>query len=44
MPNVYKPMCFHRNIIGNKDARFLDCDYLLVQRSVKLTLGCYIID
>ena len=44
MPNAYKPMCFDRNIIGNKDAKFLDCDYLLVQRSVKLTLGCYIID
>ena len=31
-------MCFHRNINGNRDVKFLECDYLLVQRCVKLTL------
>ena len=31
-------MCFDRNINGNRDVRFLECDYLLVQRCVKLTL------
>ena len=32
-------MCFDRNINGNRDVKFLECDYLLVQRCVKLTLG-----
>ena len=32
--NAYKPMCFDRNINKNRD----ECDYLLVQRCVKLTL------
>ena len=31
-------MCFDRNINGNRDVKFLGCDYLLVQRCVKLTL------
>ena len=31
-------MCFDRNVNGNKDDKFLECDYLLVQRCVKLTL------
>jgi hypothetical protein len=31
-------MCFDRNINGNRDDKFLECDYLLVQRCVKLTL------
>ena len=31
-------MCFDRNINGNRDVIFLECDYLLVQRCVKLTL------
>ena len=31
-------MCFDRNINENKDVKFLECDYLLVQRCVKLTL------
>ena len=31
-------MCFDRNINGNRDVKFLECDYLLVQRCVKLTL------
>ena len=30
-------MCFKRNINENRDVKFLDCDYLLVQRFVKLT-------
>ena len=36
-------MCFHRNINGNRDVKFLECDYLLAQRCVKLTLkiSCY---
>jgi len=36
--NAYKPMYFGRNINGNRDVKFLECDYLLVQRCVKLTL------
>ena len=36
--NAYKLMCFDRNINGNRDVKFLECDYLLVQRCVKLTL------
>ena len=31
-------MCFDRNINGNRNVEFLECHYLLVQRSVKLTL------
>ena len=38
LPNAYKLMCFDRNIKGNRDVKFLECDYLLVQRCVKLTL------
>ena len=38
LPNAYKLMCFDRNINGNRDVEFLECDYLLVQRYVKLTL------
>ena len=30
-------MCFDRNINGNRDVKFLECDYLLVQRCMKLT-------
>ena len=30
-------MCFDRNINGNRDVKFLECDYLLMQRCVKLT-------
>ena len=37
-------MCFDRNINGNRDVKFLECDYLLVQRSVKLTLTMQNID
>ena len=38
LPNAYKLMCFDRKING-RDVKFLECDYLLVQRCVKLTLG-----
>ena len=31
-------MCFDRNVNGNRDVKFLECDYLLVQQCVKLTL------
>ena len=32
-------MCFDKNINENRDVKFLECDYLLVQRCVKLTLA-----
>ena len=38
LPNAYKLMCFDRNINGNRDVKFLECAYLLVQQCVKLTL------
>ena len=38
LPNAYKLMCFDRNINWNRDVKFLECDYFLVQRCVKLTL------
>ena len=31
-------MCFDKNINGNRDVKSLECDYLSVQRWVKLTL------
>jgi hypothetical protein len=37
--NAYKLMCFDRNINENRDVKFLECDYLLVQWCVKLTLA-----
>ena len=37
--NAYTQMCFERNINGNRDVNFLECDCLLVQRCVKLTLA-----
>ena len=33
--NWYKLIRFDRNIHGNRDFKFLECDYLLVQRYVK---------
>ena len=41
LPNAYTLMCLDRNINGNRDVKFLGCDYLLVQRCVKLTLRAY---
>ena len=38
LPNAYKVMCFDRNINGNRDIKILECDYLSVQWSMKLTL------
>ena len=38
LPNAYKLVCFDRNINGNRDVEFLEWDYLLLQRCVKLTL------
>ena len=32
-------MFFDKNINGNRDVKFLECDYLLVQRCMKLTLS-----
>jgi len=43
LPNAYKLMCFDRNINGNRDVKFLECDYLLVQRCVKPTLAWMIL-
>ena len=34
-------MCFNKNINGNRDVKFLECDFLLVQWCVKRTLGAY---
>ena len=31
-------MCFERNVNGNRDVKILECNYLLVQRGVKLAL------
>jgi hypothetical protein len=31
-------MCFDRNINGNRNVKFLGCDYLLVKRCMKITL------
>ena len=42
LPSEYKLICFDRNINGNRDVKFLDCDYLLVQRCVKLTLEIFL--
>ena len=39
LPNTYKLMCFDININGNRDVKFLECDYLLVQWCMKLTLA-----
>ena len=30
-------MCFNRNINGNRDVKFLEYDYLLLQQCIKLT-------
>jgi hypothetical protein len=43
LPKAYKIMCFDKNINGNRDVKFLECDYLLVQQCVKLTLLCLIL-
>ena len=36
MPNAYKLMCLIE--VSIEDVKFLECDYLLVQRCVKITL------
>ena len=38
LPNAYKLTCFDRNVNGNRHVKFLECDYLLVQWCVKLTV------
>ena len=38
LPNAFKVMCFDRSINGYRDVKFLECDYLLVQRCVNFTL------
>ena len=42
LPNAYKLMCFDRNINENRDVKLLGCDYLLVERCVKLTLAIFV--
>ena len=41
LPNACKLMCFNRNINRNRAVKVLECDYLLVQCWVKLTLRAY---
>ena len=36
MPNAYKLMCLIE--VSIEDVKFLECDYLLVQRCAKITL------
>jgi hypothetical protein len=38
LPNAYKLMCFDGNINENRNVRSLECDYLLVQWCMELTL------
>ena len=38
MAPFYSLLGFDRNIYGNRDVKILECDYLSVQRCVKLTL------
>ena len=38
---LIKLMCFDRKINGNRDVKFLECDYLLLQRCMKLTLSVF---
>ena len=37
LPNAYKLMCFNKNVNGNRDVKFLECDYLLVHFNIQLT-------
>ena len=41
--DTYKLMCFDKNINGNSDVEFLECDYFLVQWCVKLILALHAI-
>ena len=38
LSDAYKLTGFDRNISGNRNVKFLECNYLLVQQCVKLTL------
>ena len=38
LPNAYKLMCFDRNINGNRDVKFLECDKWSLHWSKNLTL------
>ena len=42
LSNACKLMCFGRKINGNRNVKFLECDYLLVQRCVKLSLVVFL--
>ena len=40
LPNAYKLMCFDRNINGNRDVKFLECDKWSLHWYKNLTLVC----
>jgi len=40
LPNAYKLMCFDRNVNGNRDVKFLECDKWSMHRYENLTLVC----
>ena len=39
LPNAYKLMCFDRNINGNRNVKFLECDKWSLHWYENLTLG-----
>ena len=44
LSHAYKLTYFDRNFNGNRDVKFLECDWLLVQQCVKITLVIWLID
>ena len=38
LPNAYKLMCFDRNVNGNRDVKFLECDKWSLHWYENLTL------
>ena len=43
LPNAYKLMCFDRNINGNRNVKFLECDKWSLHWYKNLTLGLKIL-
>ena len=41
LPNAYKLMCFDRNVNGNRDVKFLECDKWSLHWYENLTLVKY---
>ena len=39
LPNAYKLMCFDRNVNGNRDVKFLECDKWSLHWYENLTLA-----